>query len=64
MCKLNNKFSIWNVFTVIFEICRVKNLFRERLAPQNINLTNTNKQVQRQNFDSEHFNRDFWGLAI
>jgi hypothetical protein len=30
---LNDKISTWNVFTVIFEIWRYKNIFREQLAP-------------------------------
>jgi hypothetical protein len=36
--SLKVKFSIQNVFTVIFEICGCKNQFREMLGPQNSNL--------------------------
>jgi transposase len=58
--SLKVKFSIQNVFTVIFEICGCKNQFIEMLGDLktaiSINycyISNTNDQVQRQNFDSE-----------
>jgi hypothetical protein len=32
MSKFNDKISILNVFTLIFEFCRCKNIFREKLV--------------------------------
>jgi hypothetical protein len=49
-----NERLIRNVFTFIFEICRCKNGFRKKLAPQN-----SDEQVHRQNFDSDGFYSDF-----
>jgi hypothetical protein len=65
MSKFNDKVSIQNVFTLIFEFCCCKNLFREKLVPQNSDIPNCchilikNERVQRENFGSERFYSGF-----
>jgi hypothetical protein len=51
---LKVKFSIRNVFTVIFEICRCKNS-KTAISINCCYILNTHEQVQQQNFDSERF---------